>query len=215
MKAIIDIISKFVPIVISIVALWFSIYAYKRDLLSPNYKKRQLELILDLINDLYKLEFEFRYYNGKSENNGIYDFCLAFYGIDEYNTWMPDEMDVSIPLLQKCFFEDQYDFVKLSNHPFFPSSIATELKNFEETGQGCFPNNKPPEFVVLEINPIKKEGKNVKPRVIAINHEPLPSHNPTFNNFLSFVKACKALDRALRNWLKKVGITDINFERFK
>ncbi|CAN5861770.1 hypothetical protein BH11BAC7_BH11BAC7_33250 [soil metagenome] len=198
----IDITSSAGTLILSLLALLFSFYAYRRVSLKGEYKKKQLETVFKLTEVLQDTIISFseeglRDPIGKRSSSGTMFRFFRMPPLNHFEGFIDTEV-----LLVRESPDRSYKFIEFSEHPYIPTEIALHIKQFIAYVEGEEP---------IDLKSIKSMTVLGGLGLIDPCREYYQiTDNPVYKDLQSFCKKCKELDIAIHKWLKSVGITDLN-----
>jgi hypothetical protein len=223
-----DIVGNILRLVISILSLFLAYWAYER-YINNKLLEKQLETVLKLIEVLQEKKLSFKFYLGNSEKN--IDICrveIEQYSEIQFGSYKVLGRDlnffelVNLPfnsLFKKgCIFQSIKlsineknkinEWVNFASDPILPKTIADTLREFrlsEDTfliGQ-IGDKHQSPSFVLIgQITDTQSYND-----ISAFLEE---NDGEAFKSWRDFIKACDDTSQAIKSWLKKHGITEIN-----
>ena len=185
---------------ISTVALIFSIHAFRKVSLKSEFKKKQLEVVFELIEILQDTIF-FINRHDKDEPRIVKGTMFRFFRLD-YEFRRYEEFITSNHFVLPENPDREYEFIKYSEHPYIPPEIAVIIREFVAyiDTSSPFDINIVNNFVVLGTTGIW--DKEIELFEI--------DDSKVYTSFDSFCKQCIKLDKALHRWLKDIGIQSFN-----
>jgi hypothetical protein len=197
---IIQIIQGLGTLIISIIALLFSIYTFRKVSLKGEFKKKQLETCMELVEILQDTIFILSKHN-KKESRTSSGTMFRFFRLDYEYSRYKEFIDAEIMLISKDPDID-YKFIKYSEHPYIPTEIAKVLREFIAYTDLNFEVNREDykSYVILGGNGVFDD------ELILYKTK----DNSVYESFESFAKQCIKLDNVIHLWLRKVGIKEFN-----
>ncbi|MBS1619750.1 MAG: hypothetical protein JST76_14605 [Bacteroidetes bacterium] len=185
------------PICISLAAFGFSIYTYSRVSFKNDFKKKQLDVIFELVEELQDTIIHVCALEKGYESKGWRSSMCRFFQLKNTEEYFEDFKNHSLFFKERP--DNAYPFIKFCEHPFLPVEIATVLRKFVAYPQWINADELPYPIAVLGTSFITGDDKF---RFIP--------NNAVYTTVESFTKQCIELDVAIHNWLKNVGITNFN-----
>jgi hypothetical protein len=185
-------------LLVSAITLILGYVAYNK-FLNQKVSEIQLTVVLELIDAIYKYTFHIQV-EAKHDNGGVSGsslkknlFQLAAAGVLPVDS--PDNIEILIPN-NYVFSFPAWKFIA---NPLLPNAISKELKGMRHdlTIRGT-DTSKVERFMI--IGEVDKEITNG-------THIALSSY---IDGYAGFLSRCRSIDSAIKAWLKKHGLQDLN-----
>ena len=186
-------------LILSFSALCVSIYIYKKISFKSDFKKKQLETVYKLIEELQDTIIFVSVHGSHKDSNITSGNMFRFFQL-KLSKNECKEFNNSETLLVTRNPENIFEFMKFSEHPYMVSEIANIIRDFVKYDRELVELKDFNSFTLLgELVMFDREKTFYK----ILN-------NPVYKDFNSFCEKCKELDNAIHKWLKSVGIDNFN-----
>ena len=200
LKEIIEIISAIGTLILSLAALIFSLYTYRKVSLKNDFKKKQLETVYQLIEVLQDTVIQISGHGiDQKVGKGGSGTMFRFFQLENIDVMYKEFLNT-----EAFFVKDDPDrslkFLEFSEHPYMVPEIANVIR----------------EFVAYKHQPAKiKDFKSftVLHGLIRFDLESdlyELKDNPVYKDLRSFLVQCLKLNKAIHKWLRSVGIKNFN-----
>ena len=190
-----------VSLIIALSTLIFAIIINNKISLKKSIFKKQLKTVSELINELQNLEFVIKTEDKISKlSTGK---CIPFFQMAK----KINETDITnynnLEMFVTRNFYENLPFMSYSRNPLTPKTIADVIDKFYITFPYDINTEKYSSYMFINFRRIK--GKTVKQKELIMNKD-----DEISKNFYSFYTICLELDSAIREWLKKFGVKELN-----
>lgn len=192
-----DLVSGLGSLVLSFLALGFSIYAWRKTSFRHLFKEKQLEAVFKLTDQLQDTIFDVaRYDLGKSGSSGS---LVRFFHARESRPHHAEFVKTSAFVTSE-FMHHAYPFIQLSEDPYMPPVLADRIRAFYADDYQPIDLSTLASYTRLGGFDLGLEGER---QHYVIN-------DPIYKNFGTLLDACASLDDAITKWLRSVGIREFN-----
>jgi hypothetical protein len=195
----INIISSIGTLILSLTALVFSLYAYRKTTFKNDFKKKQLEIVYELIEVLQDTVIHISAHGTHNKvGSGSSGTMFRFFQLGDikknYNEFISTEAFFLLKDPDRSF-----KFIEYSEHPYMVPEIAEVIREFvaytgSETSYKDYKS-----FTILN-------GLGL----FDLESELYIIDNKVYKDLNSFFAQCKKLDKAIHKWLSSVGIVNFN-----
>jgi hypothetical protein len=198
-------------LMVSVVAVTIGIRINQKFSLKNHMLQRQLETVYKLMETLQNQRFTI-VVREKEDWAGLLCETSFFRVINltENDKTLYEALRFEEPFYFTTDGNDSLEFIEFANNPYTPSSISKVINEFKWQGQKDWDNKE-----------LEREDRKVKTFLMEshkTNNHKLEKPTPWYikekrvhRNFKSFVEVSKELDLAIRKWLKKYEVDDLNY----
>jgi hypothetical protein len=198
-KDFIEVVSAVGTLILSLVALVFSIYAYKRVSLSGDFKRKQLDTVYELIEVLQDTIIMVEVFGTHDSPNVSSGSMFRFFRLERSQDFHKEYKNTDAFFISKPDAEQEFSFIKFSEHPYMVPEIAEIIREFIAYAY------EPSETIAYSTYTVLGGG-------YAIMKHPIYriTDNQVYKSFGTFCVKCAELDDAIHRWLRSVGIKNFN-----
>jgi hypothetical protein len=206
-----DYLTAIVSLIVSIVAITLGIRINQKFSLKNQMLQKQLETVYKLIETLQNQRFTIVIRETPDVAGLLCDTSfLEITSLGKERETLFNALSINDPFYYTWDGYDSLEFIKFSKNPYLPRIIADIINQYRYLAY-----SDPGKMVV------EKEDRNVKVYLIPTkkdNSMHIEKPNPWYvegkyihTNFATFVEVSKTLNKAIKQWLKKYEVDDLNF----
>lgn len=198
-KDIVEIISAIGTLILSLAALIFSLYTYRKISLKQDFKKKQLETVYKLIEVLQDTVIHISSHGtNRTVGQGGSGTMFRFFRLEKidkmYNGFLNTE-----GFFVKEDPDQSFKFIEFSEHPYMVPEIANVIR----------------EFIAYKSQPVdikKYKSFTILGGLILFDLETKSYQldSPVYKDLRSFLSQCEKLNKVIHKWLRSVGIKEFN-----
>ncbi len=199
-KESIEIISSIGTLILSLAALIFSLYSYKKVSLKNDFKMKQLETVYKLIETLQDTVIQISAHGTFQEvGKGASGTMFRFFRLEKIDAMYKEFIDTE-GFFVKEDPDHSFKFIEFSEHPYMVPEIADVIR----------------EFVAYKYQPVDIEKYKSFTVLNGLAMFDLESElyqlndNAVYKDLRSFLLQCEKLNKEIHKWLKSVGIKEFN-----